>query len=80
MIEHAFDILQCGYVHLDTQHENTALRAVMRDMGLPEKEGCGEEHEDALFGFAWKSLNYDFDAGMWERSRAALRRRGKWPL
>lgn len=80
MAEYAFSTLKCGYVHLDTQHDNTALRTVMSDMGIPEKEGSGEEHADAVFAFAWKSLNYDFDENMWEVVRQDLKRRGKWPL
>lgn len=80
MVEYAFGTLRCGYIHLDTQHDNTAFRAVMGDMGIPEKPGSGEEHEDALFGFAWKSLNYDFDESMWSGIREGLKQRGKWPL
>lgn len=80
MAEYAFSTLQCGYVHLDTQHDNTAFRAVMSDMGIPEKEGSGEDHPDAVFAFASKSLNYDFDDKMWEGIRQDLKRRGNWPL
>lgn len=80
MAQYAFTTLRCGYVHLDTLPENTAFRAVMRDMGLPEKPGSGEKHEDDVFAFAWKSLNYDFDEGTWEDVREGLRARGRWPL
>lgn len=82
MTEYAFGTLGCGAVHLDTPPDNAAFRAVMRDMGLPERPGSGKE-EDAgapVFAFAWKSINYDFDEAVWEAVRQDLKRRGKWPL
>lgn len=54
----------------------------MKDMGIPEKEGNGVDYgeEDMVFGFAWKSLNYDFDEGMWAGIKGGLEGRGKWLL
>lgn len=80
MAEFGFDTLGCGYIHMDTMADNEGFRGVMRDMGIPEKAGSGVEHEDALFKFAWKSLNYDFDKPMWERVRDDLKTKEKWPL
>lgn len=84
MTEYAFGTLGCGAVHLDTPPDNAAFRAVMRDMGLPERPGSGEKKEEdeehAVFVFAWKSINYNFDEAVWDAVRQDLKRRGKWPL
>lgn len=80
MTEFAFERLHCGYVHMDTPTDNEGFRALMRDFGIPEKNGSGVEEEDAVFKFAWKSVNYDWDRPMWERIKEDLKGRGKWPL
>lgn len=80
MTEFGFDTLGCGYMHMDTSADNEGFRALMRDIGIPKKDGDGVEDEDAVFKYAWKSVNYDWDRPMWQYVKEDLKRRGKWPL
>lgn len=77
MTEFGFSMLGCGYMHMDTERDNDGFRALMRDIGIPEKEGSGVEVEDAVLKFAWKSVNFDWDRTMWETVKEGLVQRGK---
>ncbi|ROW02923.1 hypothetical protein VSDG_01715 [Cytospora chrysosperma] len=58
-----------------------SIEGLMKDMGIEEVEGDGGETlEDAPFGFARKSYNYQFDRNAWEGVRDGMKKRGKWPL
>ncbi|KAJ4417032.1 hypothetical protein N0V82_006386 [Gnomoniopsis sp. IMI 355080] len=76
LTDFGFDTLGCGYMHMDTQEDNEGFRALMRHMGFTEKKGGGVEVDDAVFKFAWKSLNYDWDQSTWRRVKDDLMKRG----
>ncbi|KAI9329002.1 acyl-CoA N-acyltransferase [Zopfochytrium polystomum] len=84
VVEYAFGVLRCAWVHLDTAKNNEPFRAVMRSMGVPEVEGSEEDPlapvENAAFWLARKSWNFDFDAATWGGIREDMMRKGKWPL
>ncbi|KAJ4388833.1 hypothetical protein N0V93_006294 [Gnomoniopsis smithogilvyi] len=79
LTDFGFDTLGCEYMHMDTLEDNEGFRALMRDMGLTEKKGDGVEVDDAVFKFAWKSLNYDWDKATWERVKEDLTERALLP-
>lgn len=81
VVEYGFDKLGCAYAHLDTQESNEPMKALMSGLGVKGVEGDGSEAlEDAAFGFASKSVNYEVDKAAWDNLRENIKRNGMWPL
>lgn len=81
VVEYGFDTLGCAYAHLDTQESNDPMRALMSGLGVKGVQGDGSEAlEDAAFGFASKSVNFEVDKATWDHLREDIKLKGLWPL
>lgn len=81
VVDYGFENFGCAYAHLDTQSSNEPMKTLLDKLGMKGIAGDDSEAlEDAAFGFASKSINYDVDRATWEGLREELKRKGSWPL
>lgn len=76
LVEFAARDLGCGVFRTETDEGNEPWRALLRGVGLAGFESFGpQSYDESVSGWVWK-----FDAEDWERVRADLKEKGKWPL
>lgn len=74
--EFAFEEVGCQVVRLETALLNEPWRALMRFMGL----GGLEEKATVSFGDKSEGYIYKVDKAVWQKAKAELKEKGKWPL
>src|SRR3569833_1616364 len=75
-VEYAFGRVGCRVVRVETGTANEPWRAFMKAAGLD----ASEEHGEVSYGKGIMGWIYKFGEADWEKAKAALKEKGKWPL
>lgn len=76
LMEFAIAELGCDLFRTETAAENEPWKATIRNLGLANVESFGPQSYDAnVTGWVWK-----YDARDWQKAKAGLQEKGKWPM